>query len=135
MVALLKRRNSLIAVLVVFHLMVGSAGIPSLAESEEPHHQSATDPDIASTTKDCVSCHDGALAQEAYDRRFNHPTGMDYQTRLVQSNGKLKPIDASFPLEDGKVGCLTCHDLNSDLPSKLITGNQGSRLCFTCHNL
>ncbi len=121
--------------LMVFHLIAATGGTPSQAQSSEIHHQSSSEPVVASTTKDCVFCHDGALARNALDRSFNHPTGMDYQSKLSQSSGRLKPIDTVLSLENGKVGCLTCHDLNSDLPSKLVMGNQRSRLCFTCHNL
>ena len=117
-------------------LLIGvAAGWPLLSRAGTQHHKSTKDPVLAETSKDCGQCHDGALAHDAFDPRSNHPIGIDYRSRLAQSFGRLNPIESVLRLEDGKVGCVTCHNLDSDLPGKLAISNDGSRLCFTCHNL
>ena len=53
----------------------------------------------AETDKLCLSCHDGAKAPLE-----PHPIGRPLHTDLVQTPD-------AFPAVDGKIGCLTCHDI------------------------
>ena len=83
----------------------------------------------------CEGCHDGVIAIAA-ERR--HPIEMDYLFAQLKSRGKLKNVSqlgASIQLEDGRVSCLSCHSQTSQIRAKLVTSNDGSRLCFSCHNL
>jgi len=83
----------------------------------------------------CEGCHDGVIAIAA-ERR--HSVEIDYRLAQLRSRGKLRDISqlaATIQLEDGRVGCLSCHSQNSQLKAKLATSNAGSRLCFSCHNL
>ena len=83
----------------------------------------------------CEGCHDGVLAIEA-ERR--HSIEMDYRLAQLRSRGKLTDVSqlgAAIQLEDGRVSCLSCHSHTSQLKAKLVTSNDGSRLCFSCHNL
>jgi len=83
----------------------------------------------------CQGCHDGVLAIEA-DRR--HSVEIDYLLAQLRSRGKLRDVSQLGPaiqLEDGRVSCLSCHSYTSQLKAKLVTSNDGSRLCFSCHNL
>ena len=82
---------------------------------------------------DCQSCHDGVIAP---DIRMTHPIGIDYRWAQLRSRGKLKDIsqlDPGIALEDGRIGCLTCHQRESRFQAKLIMSNAGSALCFSCH--
>ncbi|MFQ5872243.1 MAG: cytochrome c3 family protein [Dehalococcoidia bacterium] len=105
-----------------------------------PHHTAATQEDPhenlgeLADSHTCLECHDGALAQDV----VSHPIGMDYATSFFQRQGTLKPIGtlpSSIRLEEGRVGCASCHDTASSLPAKLALSNAGSALCFACHNL
>jgi predicted CXXCH cytochrome family protein len=83
---------------------------------------------------DCEGCHDGVIAP---DIRLNHPIGIDYRWAQLRSRGKLKDITqlgSSIVLEDGRIGCLSCHSPESNIRGKLAVSNAGSRLCFSCHN-
>lgn len=83
----------------------------------------------------CRSCHDGKLsAGEA------HPVGMAPKPAIA---ARMK---ARFPLEDGMLGCLTCHDVTwhcstsrqSAFPRRgYLRGAAVSHpmeFCFQCHN-
>jgi len=83
----------------------------------------------------CEGCHDGVIAIEA-ERR--HSVEMDYRLAQLRNRGKLKEVFQLGPaiqLEDGRVSCLSCHSQTSQLKAKLVISNDGSRLCFSCHDL
>ena len=83
----------------------------------------------------CEGCHDSVIAIEA-ERRYS--IEMDYRLAQLRSRGKLRDISqlaAAIQLEDGRVGCLSCHSQNSQLKAKLVTSNSGPQLCISCHNL
>lgn len=94
----------------------------------------------------CLGCHDGINATEArimtdeewggFDiSEFSHPIGIDYDKALSRNSGLIPeaflPLDIILP--EGKVGCQSCHNLNSALPYFLVFSNQGSALCLSCH--
>lgn len=105
----------------------------------------------------CLGCHDGTLASNVISQDLNafrgafqeiatgtlptdrgHPVGIDYRLAQLNSRGRLRDpsfIDPAVKLENGQVGCTTCHDSNSPIRGKLVIANTGSRLCFSCHNL
>ena len=83
----------------------------------------------------CEGCHDGVIAS-AVGRL--HSVEIDYRLAQLRSRGKLRDVSQLGPaiqLEDGRVSCLSCHSHTSQLKAKLVTSNEGSRLCFSCHNL
>ena len=83
----------------------------------------------------CEGCHDGVIASAAGRR---HSVEIDYRLAQLRSGGKLRDISQLGPaiqLEDGRVSCLSCHSHTSQLKARLVTSNDGSRLCFSCHNL
>ena len=105
----------------------------------------------------CLTCHDGTIATNILGQYFDpawdsfrgetpsnfcstvsHSVGIDYRLAQLNSQGKLRDpllIDPAVKLENGLVGCTSCHDSNSGLTAKLVMPNTGSRLCFACHNL
>ncbi len=107
---------------------------------------------VDSLSNDCLSCHDGVMAQGFNVRIKNspggrvmslediiggHPVGMEYD-RYVAVDTKGYRSDVKFSREmvfaEGKVGCLTCHNpLNRD-QGHLVMNNSRSELCFACHN-
>lgn len=148
-----KRGSWLMAWMAVF-LLVATGGLPLRAQGGTEYHQGASDPYRGETSRVCLECHDGSMARNvlnspfgpsasatpwvfcrAESPPFTHPIGIDYLSRLAQSRGRLKPLGSALRLEEGKVGCITCHDLASALPAKLAMHNDRSALCLTCHNL
>lgn len=103
-----------------------------------------------SESRRCLGCHDGVTATDAgggygQGRRRaigagakDHPVGVVYGR---QRPGEGPPAklrhQASLPkqvrLPEGKVSCVSCHDLYSPEPGRLTVTNKGSALCFTCH--
>lgn len=112
-------------------------------------------------THGCLGCHDGVLAGDVTGHRAgpgvelpagaaapwisspaghiaSHPVGIDYDAAFARSGGKLRSsssLPPSVRLEDGRVGCLSCHNAASPLPSRLALPKEGSMLCYACHDI
>lgn len=104
---------------------------------------------IDSFSYDCVLCHDGMNAKY-HDIRFrsgqresislktvlaSHPIGMSYGA-MAYENTKLRPqhgLDPAITLVDGRVGCLSCHNLLNPEKYHLTMSNDNSELCMQCH--
>jgi predicted CXXCH cytochrome family protein len=96
---------------------------------------------------DCMTCHDGVSAT-AHNVRFrntrssgigglesvaeSHPIGMDYGS-FAAGNRSFRGGDG-LVFVAGKVGCLSCHDPLNREGYHLAKNNDGSALCFSCHN-
>lgn len=100
----------------------------------------------------CLGCHDGVTAAEsrnptpsnprfrrAGDRGRNHPVGMRYRRgRRRGRNARLRPsstLPRHMRLPNGRVGCVSCHDLYSTERKRLAAPMEGSQLCYTCHEM
>jgi hypothetical protein len=67
---------------------------------------------------------------------YIHPTG------ITPSDEKKTKIPADFPLEDGKVTCLTCHDLYRQCQEQSVDKHslrgvpyrKATDFCFKCHD-
>ncbi|MFQ5494589.1 MAG: hypothetical protein ACE5EX_04335 [Phycisphaerae bacterium] len=97
-------------------------------------------------------CHDGITASEARfgtiwnrgvgsagDPRRDHPVDVRYADAMRHNTeARLRP-PASLPpqirLANGKVTCLSCHDLYNLEPHQLSVSMEGSSLCLTCHQM
>ncbi len=77
----------------------------------------------------CLQCHDGKKA-----RADNHPV------RVSPSKDKGVHVPEGFPLYDGKITCLTCHEMpcqGGDLEAKLLRGGPYEKrvdACLSCHS-
>lgn len=110
------------------------------------------------SSKLCLSCHDGALSVDHFNRTnlyanksvgidlsHSHPVSFTYDSYLALNDGALNdPVStpsglggtiASDLLVNGKVECVSCHDVHGFGKGKnmLIMSNYGSKLCLTCH--
>lgn len=108
------------------------------------------------SSRTCLGCHDGTIArnvlvrdvtnplslvaaQSVFDRerRFGHPINSDYARAQANPRARLRPvaaIDPAIRLEDGRVGCASCHDLTSPRRAYLTVTLRGS-VCLSCHDL
>jgi predicted CXXCH cytochrome family protein len=73
------------------------------------------------------------------DSRRNHPVGVRYPDRTPRNfSVPFRPV-SSLPerirLPEGKVGCVSCHDLYARDEHLLTVPIEGSELCLTCHDL
>ncbi len=100
-------------------------------------------------SRKCLGCHDGVNAVESnnafsaggfsWDARREHPIGMSYRRKVTQtSDVPLRPASLLPPairLPDGRVSCVSCHDLYGGKKDLLSVPIEGSALCMTCHDL
>ncbi len=120
-----------------------------------------------STASDCLGCHNGATAtsislkdadapfQISGSRTVNHPVGMSYDHYAMRDPRGYRPrllLDKNIRLVDGKVSCVSCHRLKSDLSTgmqtaamaldpaaectasrELTVGHSSTELCIACH--
>ncbi len=66
----------------------------------------------------------------------HHPVGVLYVKIEAEKPRKFSPPDAlakEIRLFDGKIGCRTCHNVDSKGKFTLVMSNSGSRLCLGCH--
>jgi predicted CXXCH cytochrome family protein len=121
-----------ISVLVM--LLVSS---PATAGMVEHHGQSV---EAEGTAKDCLFCHDGSQAKHVSvctvkcDFRAPHSILRPYPPKGKES--KYAPVAVLIAkgvrIEEGKVTCISCHNLNNPAPGHLVRDEQG-RMCTICH--
>lgn len=99
---------------------------------------------------ECVSCHDGVTAVtiglnvkndpfRTARRRASgsdHPIGMDYQAYVGANPRKYRQVvgRGNMIFVNGKVGCLSCHDMLNPERKHLVMSDRQSALCLTCHD-
>lgn len=112
--------------------------------------------DLNSASLKCVSCHDGVIAPDVFNGAHSmrsdgqlgippvsgqsggHPVGIRYP----DGKSKFRPLAAvlatdGIKLPDERIQCVTCHDPHNArrIRGFLVTSNDRSRLCLTCHQL
>lgn len=93
----------------------------------------------------CMECHPGkisdrksapALFRFICSSSLNHPVGISFdgirgkKARQIRNENMLSP---DIKLFNGKIGCLTCHNIYSVNRKLLVMDNRKSRLCLECH--
>jgi predicted CXXCH cytochrome family protein len=91
----------------------------------------------------CMSCHDGTLgaggAVSLHGNnsaiRGSHSIGVDYNHISYRRSDyrNIHNISAAVKFVEGRLGCLSCHDLQSKQKHHLVAPMDGSKLCFECH--
>lgn len=100
---------------------------------------------------ECLGCHDGTLAKAVNHRisdgntqrtlsietiKGAHPVGMNYDGFARSKFKEYVPSDTlaeDIKLINGKVGCVSCHNLLGRNEKYLAVDNTKSGLCFSCH--
>ncbi len=102
------------------------------------------------SSRECMTCHDGSVSGDAgtttqgpgiwrhqgYSGRSSHPVGVDYYEAMAGNTREYTPVSqlpSSIILPDGRVECVSCHNLYAKNEHLLVISNEGSRLCLTCH--
>ncbi|WP_210397880.1 cytochrome c3 family protein [Motiliproteus sediminis] len=95
----------------------------------------------------CMACHDergqgpgvtvvgGNIARHATGS-MEHPIGVDYRQAFA-FGGYRDPeqLPPSISLPGGQVSCISCHQGYSSTHGQMVASNEGSNLCFQCHDL
>jgi len=97
--------------------------------------------DSDSSSENCISCHDGSVAhivsfcRVTCDFSTSHSILKSYPPRgkAREYAGAAEVQAKGIRLVQGKVACLSCHDLRKPGPQHLVMSNVGSALCLTCH--
>ena len=125
------------ALVLILAISVPASGLP-FAPKVNSDIMSGTLYSVRRDTHSCMGCHDGTIADNITSLDQSHSVGIDYRLAQIRSRGALRDpslLDAAIKLENGLVGCTSCHDQDSQLRAGLVMSNAGSRLCFSCHNL
>ena len=126
-----------------------AVGEAHISDAEYSLRRRAT---MDSRSRRCLECHDGVNATEGAtstawnrgpgsvgDPRRNHPVGVPYPARTVRGpSSAFRPpelLPASIRLPEGKVSCVSCHDLYATSRGRLTAPIEGSALCFVCHDM
>jgi predicted CXXCH cytochrome family protein len=120
-------------------IRVGTAHGQS-APSRTPHRSAAA-------SLECMTCHDGVIGRDGHSPSqgtlagsgldLGHPVRVNYANAQT-SSPTLVPaalLNGALSLENGEVGCTSCHDAFSTLRSSLVIDNRGSALCLSCHRM
>lgn len=95
----------------------------------------------------CMSCHDGTIASAIKGHALAqtgagsvaqgnmgaaHPVGVDYMAAYARDPGSFNHPSSSVQivLEDGKVGCVSCHSAHDGVMS---ARNLRQEICIACH--
>ena len=115
--------------------------ISSSIAAEVEHHEFTVD---SGDHTACLECHDAIKeATNAGNKKgcdtgvtASHPTGTNYppigKEKLFNSREFI--TEKGILLSNGKVTCLSCHNLRTKTLKHLSVSNIGSQLCLTCHH-
>jgi predicted CXXCH cytochrome family protein len=119
---------------------VHGAGIAKahFAWSDRPSRELVTD--IDSESASCLGCHDGTMAKAVPARPVHgeDPLGNSHPIGTASPGVRNRPLtntprDPRIRLFDNTVGCGSCHSPYSRHEGLLVTSNDRSSLCLTCH--
>ncbi|MCX5761456.1 MAG: cytochrome c3 family protein [Gemmatimonadetes bacterium] len=90
-------------------------------------------PSWTATSAVCIRCHVDAVGPgHAYVK--GHPVSIAYPLADAGFAPDALIKNAGLRLPDGKVECVTCHDVHdAAAPGRLRVEMTGSKLCLTCH--
>lgn len=122
------------------------------------------DVQLDAVARGCMECHNGVGASHITVKNarsplqisgmmnVNHPVGMDYNEhayRKPRSYQSSASLDSNILLVDGRVSCVSCHQLkvdeeqqvaiaqignsNCSASSQLTVGPRETDLCLSCH--
>lgn len=134
----------------------------NLNKNFTPYKSSTLDADVnipMGSSKLCLSCHDGTMGMDhlnlpslsssqiiTNNLSASHPISFKYDSYLAYKDIGLHDPSSSPSglggtinsdlLFDGRLECISCHDVHGERGQKklLIMSNFKSRLCLTCHN-
>lgn len=132
MIKIYHRGTIMLALMLVF-------AVPSIvAAASVEHHGISADPD---NSQECIGCHDGTVGNKASvcttkcSALTAHPVFTPHDAGNARTRLQPRSLAASrgIRFEDGRVTCISCHDIRNSRENHLIMDNSGSSLCLACH--
>lgn len=117
--------------------------IPKIGISSEQisHHGQRVDNN--GDPNGCIVCHDGLTAASVHyctvECGFGspHPISREYPPKSKESS--YTPAESlhqkGIRLYNGKISCVSCHDLGKSTKNHLITDDSDRSFCFSCHRI
>jgi predicted CXXCH cytochrome family protein len=133
-------RKSVVTMVGCSLLLLFVAGSRVILAAPVNHHGNAVDTNARYTT--CLNCHDGVIANEAspclasncfFEGR--HPVDRPFPpaNKHEEFVTLMELVEAGIPLLQGRVDCISCHDLLKETKDHLRIEIDGSKLCYACH--
>lgn len=128
-----------IQVTLILSVSIAIVGIASLLPTEAnlAHQNSASG---ILTAEQCLACHSGASSTRPVSicltdhciYKNEHPVLRCYPTsgKELEFATVAEIKQAGCVLQDGKITCLSCHNLTRPIPRLIRNGDQ---LCYICH--
>ncbi len=121
-------------------LTAGMMHSGSVVRAEEVQHHGLK-ADANGTLSYCISCHDGSVAHNVSfctvqcSAATSHSVLKHYpplgKESFFASAATVKAKGIKLP--NGKVSCISCHNIRVPAKNHLAIDNRGGRLCLTCH--
>ena len=127
-------------IVIVAGIFVALLGNLFLKAEAVEHH--GFDVDSMGKYNDCLSCHDGMLAQKVSPcvgklcfLQDSHPVYRPYPppNRQLDYAPTAQAEQAGILLVDGMIDCISCHNLMNADRYHLRVEDRDSRLCRACH--
>ena len=112
----------------------------TLSADEVEHHGSLVN--SASGYQECLACHDGILAPNISPclgpicmLKTDHPIDRHYPPpeRIREFAPAVVAEATGIRFIDGRIDCISCHDLHNPDRYHLRIDERNSRLCLACH--
>ncbi len=114
-----------------FSWMILLFGSSALLAGEIDHHGEKV---YAADGAACLQCH-----EDVADHAHSNTTPYPPLNMENENEKKYPPVEelakAGLTILDGRITCITCHDLGNPEPYHPVRGMEGkSKLCLVCHN-
>ncbi|HEY6871772.1 MAG TPA: cytochrome C [Geobacteraceae bacterium] len=112
----------------------------AFSANEVAHHGSQVS--ISADYKVCLTCHDGVVAPrispclaQVCMLKSDHPVGRPYPPPGKEREYASAALAESAGIKfiDGRIDCISCHDLNNPDQFHLRIEEKRDRLCRACH--
>ncbi len=133
------KRSSLVHLLQACSWSILLAGMAMSADGVE-HHGSIVN--SAAGYRECLTCHDGVVATDVSPclgpvcmLKNDHPVDRTYPPRDKARDFAPAAVaeGAGVRFIDGRIDCISCHDLHNAGRFHLRIEERNSRLCLACH--
>jgi predicted CXXCH cytochrome family protein len=109
--------------------------VPLSAErvfAEKISHQGVTaDPDSAA--RECLSCHDGMIGPCNFKGPHAKLPAYPPKGKEREFSTTASITAAGVRLDNGRLTCISCHDLRGSGKNHLIKAGSGNEICGLCH--